>query len=41
MNNEVKNKIKNSKIEYDVDPFWMRGGTDTRILYQNVDYCKK
>lgn len=41
MNHEVKNKIKNSKIEYDVDPFWMRGGTDTRILYQNVDYCKK
>ena len=41
LNNELKEKIHRSKIETDVDPLWMRGGTDTRILYQNVDYCKK
>jgi hypothetical protein len=41
LNEELKEKLYKSKIETDVDPLWMRGGTDTRILYQNVDYCKK
>jgi hypothetical protein len=41
MQEDVKKKLQSAKIEADVNPLWMRGGTDTRILYQNVDYCKK
>lgn len=41
MHSEVKKRLAHSKIEDDVHPTWMRGGTDTRLLYQNIDYCKK
>jgi hypothetical protein len=41
IHSDIKEKKFKSKLETDVDPLWMRGGTDTRILYQNVDYCKK
>ncbi len=41
MQEDIKKKIQGTKIEADVNPLWMRGGTDTRILYQNVDYFKK
>jgi hypothetical protein len=41
MNTNVKKKMQQSKIESDVMPQWMRGGTDSRLLYQNVNYCKK
>lgn len=41
MHSEIKKRLAQSKIEDDVHPHWSRGGTDTRLLYQNIDYCKK
>jgi len=41
MHSNIKKKMNQSKIESDAEPSWVRGGTDTRLLYQNVDYCKK
>lgn len=41
MHDEIRKKINNTKIESDVNPLWARGGTDTRILYQNIEYSKK
>jgi len=41
LTNELKEKLNKSKIETDIDPLWLRGGTDTRLLYQNIDYNSK
>ena len=41
MQNELKKQYKTSKIETDVNPQWVRGGLDSRLLYQNIEYSKK
>jgi hypothetical protein len=41
MQNELKKQYKTSKIETDVNPQWIRGGLDSRLLYQNIEYSKK
>ena len=40
MNDGLKNKLKNSKIEGDVNRAWIRGGVDSRVLYKNTEYSK-
>ena len=40
MNDGLKNKLKNSKIEGDVNRSWIRGGVDSRVLYKNTEYSK-
>jgi hypothetical protein len=41
MQDNIKQHYNNSKIESDTNSQWVRGGMDTRILFQNVDYSKK